>query len=282
MIVSASYRTDIPAFHASWFADRYREGSVLVANPYGGKPYRVALGGPDLDGFVFWTRNIAPFRSVLADVSQPFMVQFTITGYPRLLDARTPEPDVALGQIRDLANRHGDRAVVWRYDPILISDLTPPDWHRRTFAILANRLKGAVDEVVCSFAQLYRKTERNLAKRLGAGQWRDPSLEEKRDLLVDLSAIAAENGISLTLCTQPELREFPATRCVDTERLADVAGKPIASRIKGNRPGCLCAESRDIGAYDTCAHGCAYCYAVADHEAARRRLKSPGADTCVA
>jgi DNA repair photolyase len=36
----------------------------------------------------------------------------------------------------------------------------------------------------------------------------------------------------------------------------------LAARQKGNRPGCLCAESRDIGAYDSCPHGCAYCYAV--------------------
>jgi DNA repair photolyase len=57
--------------------------------------------------------------------------------------------------------------------------------------------------------------------------------------------------------------------CIDTARLSDVAGRPIAARVKGNRPGCLCAESRDIGAYDTCPHGCIYCYAVRRPEGAK-------------
>jgi len=273
MIVSASYRTDIPAFHAQWFGDRYREGAVSVSNPYGGKPYRVALTGPSVDGFVFWTRNIAPFTRILTQIVEPFIVQFTITGYPRVLDARTPVTEAAIGQARQLADQYGCRAVVWRYDPILISDLTPPDWHRRTFAMLADQLRGTVDEVVCSFAQLYRKTERNLAKRLAGGAWWDPSAMEKQALIFDLTEFAADAGMKLTLCTQPDLTSFPATRCIDANRLSDVAGMPISARTKGNRSGCLCAESRDIGAYDTCGHGCAYCYAVSDHEAAQQRLK---------
>lgn len=273
MIVSASYRTDIPAFHGQWFGDCYREGAVSVANPYGGTPYRVALTGPSLDGFVFWTRNIAPFLPVLDEIAEPFMVQFTITGYPRILDARTPATDTAIDQVRTLANRYGRRVVVWRYDPILISDLTPPDWHRMTFARLATRLAGAVDEVVCSFAQLYRKSERNLAKRLDDARWWDPPVDEKRHLLSDLTEIAAGQGIDLTLCTQPDLTDFAATRCIDIERLSDVAGRPVVGRAKGNRAGCLCAESRDIGAYDTCGHGCAYCYAVNDHAKSRQTIK---------
>ena len=119
-----------------------------------------------------------------------------------------------------MADRFGGQAVVWRYDPILVSDLTPVDWHRRNFLTLARQLNGAVDEVVCSFAQLYRKTERNLSRRMGEGSWRDPPLDEKRCLLFELSAMAAENGMRLTLCTQPALSEFSATRCIDGRRLS--------------------------------------------------------------
>ena len=64
MIVSASYRTDIPAFYADWFLARLREGSCAVASPYGGKAYAVSLNAPDVDGFVFWSRNLASFSPI--------------------------------------------------------------------------------------------------------------------------------------------------------------------------------------------------------------------------
>ena len=92
MIVSASYRTDIPAFYADWFARRRAAGFCEVTNPYGGRPYRVPLAGPELDGFVFWTRNIGPFQEALVEVAAqhiPFVVQYTITGYPRALDRKS-------------------------------------------------------------------------------------------------------------------------------------------------------------------------------------------------
>jgi len=165
---------------------------------------------------------------------------------------------------------------VWRYDPVLVSSLTPPDWHAANFARLAGLLRGAVDEVVVSFVQIYRKSARNLdaaAHREGFA-WRDPPAEEKRALLARLAAIAADHRMRLTVCAQPELTAPGAApaACIDAARLSDVAGRPIRARIRGNRPGCLCAESRDIGAYDGCAMGCAYCYAVSSPEAARHRL----------
>ena len=106
--------------------------------------------------------------------------------------------------------------------------------------------------------------------------WRDPSPDEKGGLLSDLAGIAADHGMKLTLCTQPELVDeaagLGAAHCIDAGRLGDVAGHAIAARTKGNRPGCLCAESRDIGAYDTCPMGCGYCYAVRDRAKALRAL----------
>src|ERR1019366_4482751 len=51
-------------------------------------------------------------------------------------------------------------------------------------------------------------------------------------------------------------------RCIDTARLSAVGGAPVRAAQKGNRPECACFEARDIGEYDTCPHGCVYCYAV--------------------
>jgi len=275
MIVSASFRTDIPAFYGSWFQNRFRAGFCRVANPYGGPPGRVALRD-GVDGFVFWTRNAEPFLPVLAEVRAadlPFMVQYTVTGYPRALERSVPDAVRSQEIIRRLAGTYGPRAVVWRYDPVLLSDLTPPDWHVRQFAALARGLEGSVDEVVLSFAQIYRKTERNLgvAARAQNFSWRNPDDAEKCQALRRFQDLAAERGMRLTLCTQPDL-PGEAARCVDAQRLADIGGRPFKARTKGNRPGCLCAESRDIGAYDSCPHGCVYCYAVSRRAAARQAL----------
>ncbi len=270
MIVSASYRTDIPSFHGAWFARRLADGFALVRNPYGGKPYRVDLAAAD--GFVFWSRNTRPFRPVLADLAaaaRPFVVQYTLTGYPRALERAVPSVETAVAEIHWLAERFGPRAVVWRYDPILLTAATDAHFHLANFTALADRLRGAVDEVVISFAHIYAKTRRRLD---AAGvDWRDPALEEKSALRLELEAWAAAAGMRLTVCAQADVGGTGAA-CIDARRLSDVAGRPIDARVKGHRPGCLCAESRDIGAYDSCAHGCVYCYAVADHDRAVANL----------
>lgn len=282
MIVSASYRTDIPAFYGRWFSNRLAAGFARVVNPYGGPPGRVDLTPGAVDGFVFWTRNLAPFAAALEAVEArgtPFVAQFTVTAYPRALERSVIAWEDAAAQMRALRRRRGPRAAVWRYDPIVLSTLTPPDWHRATFARLAGTLRGVTDEVVVSFAQPYRKTARNLdaAARAAGFSWHPAETAEKRALLAELAGIAAEHGMTLTLCTQPDLADVPGTaaaRCVDAARLSDVAGAPVAAKRKGNRPGCLCAESRDIGAYDTCPHGCVYCYAVSGRAAARARFQA--------
>jgi hypothetical protein len=278
MIISASYRSDIPAFHGDWFLAALEAGEVAVANPYSQRPYRVDLRPAAVDGYVFWTRNARPFARALAAVAaqdRPFVVQYTILGYPRAIDANVIDPARAIENARTIAAAYGRRVVVWRYDPILLTQDTETAWHRANFTRLADALAGIADEVVVSFAQLYAKSARNLAK---AGiAWRVPAPVEQAALIAELAAIAAARGIALSLCTQPGLAaaaRVPGARCIDARRLADIAGRPLAAPAKGNRPGCLCALSRDIGAYDSCVHGCRYCYAVADHEVVQRRFRN--------
>jgi hypothetical protein len=280
MIVSASYRSDIPAFYARWFVGRLAAGQARVANPYGGGSYQVSLRPGEVDGFVFWTRNIRPLLPHLDAVRRvaPFVVQFTATGYPRALESAVIGADEAVAQLAELRRRFGARVAVWRYDPIVVTSALNPDAHAANFAALAARLSGAVDEVVLSFVHPYRKTARNLdraAARHGFA-WRDPPPDEKQALLGKLAGIAAEHGMAANLCTQPDLvvPGIGEARCIDAQRLGDVAQAPVAARESGNRPGCRCALSRDIGAYDTCPHGCAYCYAVADRDRALARYRA--------
>lgn len=280
MIVSASYRTDIPAFYAPWFENRFRAGFARVVNPYGGASLAVPLR-TGVDGFVFWTRNARPFTQALRmvrDAGLAFVVTHTVTGYPRALEISVIEAAHAVAHMRDLAQEFGSRAVVWRYDPIVFSSLTPIDFHRRNFAALAQALAGVVDECVISFATIYKKTARNLdaAARAEGFVWEDPDEWVKWQLAEELANMAAIHSIRLSICSQEGFGLEPA-RCVDVRRLEDVAlgwgqRRLITAKVKGNRPGCACHESRDIGAYDTCPHGCAYCYAVNSRALAKRRF----------
>lgn len=277
MIVSASYRTDIPAFYADWFLARLQAGHCQVASPYGGKAFTMSLNARDVDGFVFWTRNLASFSPISTELrrqNRGFVVQMSILGYPKPLEAAGQPLERAVAQFRTLAEAFGPRVAVWRYDPILFTTLTPPAWHLDRFATLAQALEGATDEVVISLADDYRKSRRNLG-RAGIQLLAPP--DDLAGFMADLAEIAARHGMRMTACTEPGL-DLPAARCIDAERLSAVCGRPIAARQKGNRPGCLCAESRDIGAYDSCAQGCAYCYAVRDRDLAKRRMAAHRAE----
>jgi hypothetical protein len=279
MIVSASYKTDIPAFYGRWFLNRLRAGYCKMVNPYGGQVYTVDLTRPVVDGFVFWSRNVGPFLPVLAEVRQrgyPFVVQLGITGYPRQLEHAVIPASKSIEHAHRIAEEFGPRVVVWRYDTIIHSSLTDRDFHLRNFEKLANALQGTTDEVVISFAQTYRKTLRNMnsaAAEFGFS-WQDPPAEEKLDLARQLAQIARSHAMQLTVCSQRDyvVEGAADARCIDARRLSDIAGAAINVPLKGNRKECGCNQSRDIGAYDTCPHGCVYCYAVSSQARAKQRL----------
>ena len=277
MIISASCRTDIPAFHAAWLRRRLDAGEAWVRNPYGGRPYRVDLSEAFAQAFVFWTRNPGPALPIFSHLAQndrPFYVQMTITGYPSCVEARTPPLKQAISLARTVADRYGSRALVWRYEPILFARGLDANFHKTNFVRLAHELAGCVDEVTVAFTAFYAKTRRNLTQAIGADAFWDPEPERKYDLLAYLAQHARNCGLRLSLCTQPQLQlpGVDAAACIDAKRLTMIAKRPIRAVRRGTRPGCFCYESRDIGAYDSCNHGCAYCYAVNKHDNVRQRL----------
>lgn len=280
MIISASYKTDIPTFYGEWFMNRLRSGFCKVVNAYNKKVSRVPLDREAVDAFVFWTKNIGPFYKHLAEIRSlgySFVVQHTINNYPRALETSVVDADRAVQHVRSISDEFGLSVCVWRYDTIVFSSLTPFDFHLKNFADLATRLSGSVDEAVVSVAHVYRKTKRNLdssARELGF-TWDDPDLETKRTLVSALAEIAESKKIRLTVCSQPDLLSTGAgdARCVDAERISKVVGRDINAKLKGNRKECGCYQSIDIGEYDTCPHGCVYCYAVQNPELALDRYK---------
>jgi Domain of unknown function (DUF1848) len=280
MIISASYKTDIPTFYGDWFVNRLRAGFCKTLNPYNRQIQRVSLRPEDVEGFVFWTKNVGPFMGHLAEVRRlgfPFVVQHTINGYPRVLEQAVVDAAKSVEHVRRLAETYGPKVCVWRYDTIVHSSVTPREFHVEMFSRLAKGLEGATDEVVISFAHLYQKTLRNMSRAAEDNDftWSDPADEWKRSLLVELTEIAGNHSIRLTVCSQPQLivPRSGEARCVDALRLNEIGGTAFKAKLKGNRKECGCYEARDIGEYDTCPHGCVYCYAVQNRPLALERFR---------
>lgn len=282
MIVSASRRTDIPAFYAAWFAHRLRMGWCEVANPFNPKQVsRVSLRREDVDAFVFWTRHARPFLKVLPlleAAAHRSVFQYTITGYGPPVELRTPALEVAVAAFRELAERMPPGAVVWRYDPILVGPAYPAARHREIFARIADGLEGATGRVVVSLVDVYAKTRRRLGKvlRWGADLAEDPpAWPGVDDLLRDLAAIAGDHGLEIEACAEPrDLAPLgiPPTKCVDDRLLAALyGGSWPTGEDRGQRPACRCLPSRDIGRVDTCLFGCRYCYATRSDAVAHAR-----------
>ncbi len=267
--------------------NRLRAGSCKMLNPYNRQVYSVDLTLGSVDGIVFWTKNVGPFLESLKEVQErgyPFIIQHTITGYPRELEARVVNAAQTVEHLREVASLYGSDVVVWRYDPILISSLTPFEWHLQNFETLAKALEGITDEVVISFAQTYKKTRRNVkvAAQSFGFQWQESeglSDDLLRAFVVKLAAIAKGYGMQLRVCSQKKFLVpglVKEARCVDAERLGRIVQHPLTQSIKlqGNRKECGCFASKDIGEYDTCPHGCVYCYAVQQRERALDRYKA--------
>ncbi len=280
VIISASYKTDIPTFYGDWFMHRLRAGYCKMINPYNRAATRVSLERPDVDGFVFWTKNIGPFLKYFPEIRDrgfPFVVQHTINGYPRALEYAVVNAARSVENLRRISEEYGPRVAVWRYDTIIMSSVTPMEFHLRNFESLCRQLRGAVDEVVISFVHLYKKTLRNMQWAAGEFDfaWEDPSSDAKRRLATELVQMAGAAEMRLSICSQHDYIVPGAhdARCIDADRLESVSGHRVRADLRGNRKECGCFASRDIGDYDTCPHGCVYCYAVLNREVAQQRFK---------
>lgn len=286
MIISASRRTDIPAFYTRWLMGRLRAGYCEVRNPFNAAQVsRISLVPADVTALVFWTRDPRPLLphlpAIVAMGHEPFFLS-TLLDNPRPLDPKCPGPEVSLPTFARLAEVLPGR-ITWRYDPIVLTTATPPDWHRRTFARLAAALSGHTDRVVVSFVEPYRKIGKRMAALAEAGfAPLDLAPEERLRLLVDLRDMAASHGMALTTCCQPECFEaagIPAARCIDAAWISARTGRAIpTAKDSGQRPRCGCAPSRDIGTYDRCLFGCAYCYATTSFDRAREHYGCHDAD----
>ena len=265
MIISASRRTDIPAFYAEWMVRRLKEGYCTVANPFNrNQVTTISLTPEDVDAIVFWTRNPRPLMPYLDELDSRgyrYYFQFTILGYPRELDPRSPAATTATETFRELAERLGARRVIWRYDPIIVTGMTTPAFHEENFQRFAELLNGHTRRVVVSIVDMYRKIEKRLKKLDGTpAAVRPCDATEFEGLMRRLSVLAGENGMEIVSCAEEiDLRPFGILpgKCVDDRVIAEALGIDVPkTKDPTQRNACGCVVSRDIGMYESCLFGC--------------------------
>ncbi len=284
MIISASRRTDIPALYSRWFMNRIRAGWCLVPNPLNAKQVLyVSLRPQEVDAIIFWSKNPLPILPHLKELSRRgfrYYFQFTLTDYPRELEPHLPSLEERLETFLNLSRRIGPLRVVWRYDPIIISNRTHFEFHRKKFSWIAEKLKGATSRVVISTVHFYQKTDRRLSQLEKKGfsfDRRAGYSAEMIDLIGELVAIARKRNLEIFTCAEEhnfrKVGILPG-RCVDEHLLNRIWALNLRYRKDpGQRELCLCMLSRDIGINDTCIHGCSYCYSTRDCALARRRYE---------
>lgn len=288
-LISASRRTDIPAFYGPWLMDRLKAGRVPVRNPFRADQVReVDLSPGAVDGFIFWTRWPKPFGPHLAELERrdrPSYFQMTLTGMGPPLEAHLPPEHDLIRAFAHLSGMIGRDRLVWRFDPLLVTRLTPPEEILARFNRLAGNLTGLCrKQVIISLARLYRKTGRRLA-RLENLQVQDLEAEGNlaQDLVSRLSRVARGHGLELAACAAEtdfsNMGVGPA-KCVDETILNQNYGLHLSGKPdRGQRGTCNCSASIDIGSYNSCTHGCRYCYATASQPSAaanRARHRTPG------
>jgi hypothetical protein len=265
MIISASRRTDIPAFFSPWLVNRLRAGSVLVRNPFNRRQVsRIRLTPSVVDCVVLWTKNPAPllpYLEEIADLGYPVVMHFTITACDQTLEPGLPGLHERIATFRTVSEKLGPERVWWRFDPILLTRIHDSAHWLDRFAVLAHALQGHTRQCTVSFVSLYAKCRRNLA----GIDLLEPGEKEKRELALGLAACARAHGIRPVACCDPFLTNecgVEQAHCIDSAQLGAILGSTFRpQKDPGQRPGCGCSLSIDIGAYDSCAHGCRYCYA---------------------
>jgi hypothetical protein len=267
MIVSASRRGDIPAFHGAWFMEHLRHGEIAVRNPF--RPAQaktVSLKKQDVDAFVFWSRDPRSFMEHLPEIEHsgfPYYFLITTTGYSRQLEPATPRLEEAVIFFKELAERIGRQRLIWRYDPVIFTTGTDFDFHVSNFANLAGLLSPFTSRVIVSFFDPYPKVRKRMEKAGVDVQTATGSPAQQSDLLARFAAAAAQTGVEIQSCAEAATGAGVCPgKCIDEKLLNDLFDLNLTYRKdQAQRKLCLCQQSVDIGSYGTCRHGCLYCYA---------------------
>lgn len=258
MIISASRRTDIPAFYSKWLLNRLKAGEVLVRNPYSyHQVSRLELSPRTVDCLVFWTKdtgNLLPYLTEIDSMGYRYYFQFTLNPYKKELERHLRDKEIIIADFIRLSEKIGSKRIVWRYDPIIVDNAHDVSYHCQQFERLCQRLAPYTRSVTISFVDNYRHIPRY-----------NISQENIIQLAEFISKTAQRYQLPVQACC--ETIDFTsygikAASCIDKEIIEEICGVSLAGKVdKYQRQGCHCLPSVDIGAYNTCFHDCLYCYA---------------------
>ena len=278
MIISASRRTDIPAFYSEWFIKRIEEGYLYVINPMNRKQVsKIELNQKVVDCIVFWTKDAEPMINkldILDSLGFKYYFQFTLTSYQSDVEPGLRNKNEIIETFKKLSIRIGKEKVIWRYDPIFLNKKYTKEYHYAWFRALCQRMSGYTDKCVISFLDLYRKTSRN-TKQLDIQEMKN---EDMLEMARELRIIAREYNITIETCSEEiDLLECGVChgKCIDDKLIEKIIGSKIdVKKDDTQRDICGCVKSIDIGHYNTCKHYCAYCYANFNHEQVEQNCRN--------
>jgi hypothetical protein len=280
IVISASRRTDIPAFYMDWFMDQIKKEVFEVTNPYNRRKFIVPATPEQIHTIVFWSKNFAPFikggfGETLLRKGYNLFFNFTINSNIPLLEPRVPSLKQRLVQLRDLSRNFDSKTINWRFDPIcfytyeekVIKD-TLHDFSR----IAAWASQCGVTRCITSFMDHYAKIKKRI-KSISGFSFIDPVLSEKIEILLEMEKKLSEKKIDLYTCCEKEvLNALPSdstirkSSCIPNDLFVKMFGGNLSfKKDTGQRSskGCGCMISVDIGSYHLhpCYHNCLFCYA---------------------
>lgn len=248
MIINASGRTDIVAYYMDWFVNRWNEGYFDVRNPFNPKLVsRIFVS--DVDMIVFCTKNPLPLLDTIHVFSVPIQLQVTITGYFKDMEPQVPDKGEIIACVQKLSSYLGKENVCVRYDPILLNSKYNVDYHVRAFNKLCTMLKGYVSKIIVSFVDDYKNVRNNHL------DYHEPSNEE----YLKLKEAFEKNDMKIVSCMENKYQIGDEKDCcISIKYVFERTGK-LFKEWKARD--CHCVNMVDVGAYNSCLHGCKYCYA---------------------
>ncbi len=308
VIISSSRATDIPAYFSTWFRNRLEAGYMRWTNPFNANQVQyVSFSRARV--IVFWSKNPKPLLRYLPLIDERgihYYFQYTLNDY----DAEGLEPNVAplrkrIEIFKHLSDEIGPKRVIWRFDPLILSDSLTSDELLSRIERIASLLHNYTKKLVISFADInmYKKVRNNLARQ--PHEYREFTSELMVDFAKQLNELNKSWGFDIATCAENvdlEPYGIKHNRCIDDDLLIDLFsddielmsflgyepdlfGKSIHPYLKdkGQRKECGCIVSKDIGKYNTCHHLCTYCYANSSVKAVENNLRrhSPQSDTII-